>query len=181
MGTGSDSPLGQESPCKDVRRSSSGGSLPKTRAFHTLPNGDVRVIQTPPQDLIRAVVLHDNEEDESGRGDEPKTVFPSASEMLITEATAAITLMFECTIQQLKLFTGAHFHIGELVVDADLSSIVRREVCERRKDCVGQAYGCDALLSLWQGSASTRETFFGALLCCFPVELIQRVFQRISD
>jgi hypothetical protein len=92
----------------------------EAHTFHMLPNGDVRVIQSPPRDIMLQA------------DDERMQAKPQ--EGAVTEAHAAVGLpgedsstvvRFECPREHLQLLIGAHFHVGELAVDADLESAFR--------------------------------------------------------
>jgi len=74
--------------------------------LHVLPNGDVRVIQSPADDVMMCS--------------------PSEEAMHTTGDSALSALKFECSERELMQLIGAHFHIGELITDADIESRNRK-------------------------------------------------------
>jgi len=74
--------------------------------LHVLPNGDVRVIQSPADDVMMCSATD--------------TVSNERDEMPLS------ALKFEGSSQDLEQLIGAHFHIGELIADADIESRNRR-------------------------------------------------------
>jgi len=82
--------------------------------LHVLENGDVRVIQSPADDLIRDPLkaMHINIEDNPTK-------------------KALSALKFEGTERDLAQLIGTHFHIGELILDADIQSQNRHEELQR--------------------------------------------------
>lgn len=77
--------------------------------LHSLPNGDVRVIQSPPRDVIVA----DGSANRMGRGSPSSSSKPDLG---------AVALKFRCSKSRLAQLQGSHFHIGELLIDAEKES-----------------------------------------------------------
>lgn len=89
------------------------GSSPAAHAFHVLPNGDVRVIQSPSREFDPEVYCSPE--------DSARLVWkgPSGDDLSVT------ALKFDCAQEDLQCLVGAHFHLGELMVDAELQSVRR--------------------------------------------------------
>jgi len=104
--------------------------------LHKLPNGDVRVIQSPADDVMMC---------------SPST------QMLQQPGSGALTVLkFEGSEQDLEQIIGAHFHIGELIADADIESKNRQRASLVFKHRVS-AKGC------WEGVSSALKTL--AVMC----------------
>jgi len=86
---------------------------PPHSVAHVMPNGDVRVIQSAPQDIMFEI--------EPGTTGELPAQCPGPGALLRNAAA----LKFTCDMDRLMPFAGAHFHAGELVVDADAESAQR--------------------------------------------------------
>lgn len=82
------------------------GSGAAAHTFHMLPNGDVRVIQSAPGECL---------------------VKEEAPE---SDATPKLkefgSLKLHYSVEKLQKLIGTYFHIGELVIDAELESILRK-------------------------------------------------------
>lgn len=98
------------------------GPCADAHTFHMLPNGDVRVIQSPPGD-----VMWQGEQGEEDGGSVSKVPTPpvEATESGAGAVAAVASLKFGCPREQLMQLVGAHLHLGELVVDAELESLLR--------------------------------------------------------
>jgi len=102
-----------------------GGHAKVPHTVHMLPNGDVRVIQSPPRDLVIRGSSPDFPTDEISKDKQPNDdqVKPLASAIFSgTDLSAVAALKFECPRDQLDKLVGAHFHIGELMIDAEIES-----------------------------------------------------------
>jgi len=96
-----------------------------SHTVHMLPNGDVRVIQSPPHDLVIRASSPDCPTDETSKDEQPKDeeVKPLASGIFsATDLSAVAALKFECSRDQLDKLVGAHFHMGEIMIDAEIES-----------------------------------------------------------
>eukprot|EP00401_Gymnodinium_catenatum_P067122 CAMPEP_0117595772 /NCGR_PEP_ID=MMETSP0784-20121206/73942_1 /TAXON_ID=39447 /ORGANISM="" /LENGTH=344 /DNA_ID=CAMNT_0005397979 /DNA_START=1 /DNA_END=1035 /DNA_ORIENTATION=+ len=115
--------------------------------LHVLPNGDVRVIQSPGGDLLLA----------SSGDDAPQGTAPSGSDAAL-QALAALKL--QGSKQTLIQLVGAHFHVAELVIDAEVEAMARNNVHSRApKDaCVPPCWAAIELLFdfVKQGQKSSR-------------------------
>jgi hypothetical protein len=81
--------------------------------LHMLPNGDVRVIQSPADDIMMR----------------------SPSDKMHTDGDSSgslSALKIKGSKEELQRLIGAHFHIGEVIADADVESRNRRR--ERRRE-----------------------------------------------
>lgn len=106
-------------------RGSSAGGYENAHTFHRLPNGDVRVIQSPPGDIVLqgdAWRRQNGGKPQPGEDAvaEPHPVAPNAD-------SAVAALKFECPREQLQQFIGTHFHFGELVIDAEFEAASRSQ------------------------------------------------------
>jgi len=113
----------------------------KAPTLHTLPNGDVRVIQCAPKDILV------NDQAHSRQTSEMQTTI---SKMSFASSVASFadlpqldTLNLKCSRQQLQKLVGAYFHVGELVVDAEM------EACRQQtRKCTPRCGDCAAGLTL---------------------------------
>mmetsp|Transcript_43081 Transcript_43081/g.133325 ORF Transcript_43081/g.133325 Transcript_43081/m.133325 type:complete len:422 (+) Transcript_43081:143-1408(+) len=123
-------------------------SYSDAHTFHVLPNGDVRVIQSPPRDVVLRVDSMGKKREEAARGGQrpdgaagpgvPAEVlsFPAFAVSGNNSTSSAVAaLKFECPTEQLQPLVGAHFHLGELVIDAEIESASRES--ERRHHAGG--------------------------------------------
>lgn len=78
--------------------------------LHNLPNGDVRVIQSPADNVMMRTPSEENVTHTAGNH----------------RPSALSALKFEGSVRDLQKIIGAHFHIGELIADADIDSQIRR-------------------------------------------------------
>lgn len=111
--------------------------------FHTLPNGDVRVIQSPSRDVI----LSEARSDWSSRG---STSSGSLSDGELPDVAA---LRFRCSRKMLQELVGAYFHVAELVVDAE-DEATQRQTSKCPAGCFGGLklffrFGCFEGISLF--------------------------------
>lgn len=144
-------------------------------SMHTLDNGDVRVIQLPPSD----VMVTKNQAltplaGTSAVGKGPSSALQHAIEGVI----------FKCSPRTMKHLIGITFHLGELVIDADSESCFQRgeklvvsssmcnkgssQRCNRgRKRCVKSFYGGKAPAGPFRkgGCVSGMRIMFFSLLC----------------
>lgn len=90
---------------------SKSGDSPKVDAtLHTMPNGDVRVIQTPARDVLMC------KEGECRQG-------KNGLQLQSTGRTSTlVALRFPCRKELLGQLVGAYFHVGELIADAEAES-----------------------------------------------------------
>lgn len=114
------SELNSESFCLASLKLSQTGrpGRPSVQAFHTMPNGDVCVIQSPPLDCMISL------EPDSPMGGMSSDRFLNASAEELGRPYAA--LKFRCPRERLAQLIGAHFHVGELMIDAEMDSITRQ-------------------------------------------------------
>merc|ERR1719265_1401296 len=94
--------------------------VPLESTVHVLPNGDMRVIQSPDNDVIQ-------------KGDDKETTSFRVGE------TSMSALKLEGKQHDLEKLIGAHFHIGELIVDADIESENRMQT---RQSMEASPQGC---------------------------------------
>lgn len=145
----------------DNRRTPS-GFLEDAASMHTLPNGDVRVIQSAP--LLGAMVdipalAVGTIRSLTSFGGSGGVEFPCGF-------TAMAALKFECRHERLQHLLGVHFHIAELAADA-----------EQEPESPQQA-GCFAAI---RGSASgcwaAAALLFGE---CMPRAAADRAFEALA-
>uniref|UniRef100_A0A7S1KY12 Uncharacterized protein n=1 Tax=Alexandrium catenella TaxID=2925 RepID=A0A7S1KY12_ALECA len=108
-------------------RSSTGtrGAYKDAHTFHVLPNGDVRVIQSPPGDVV---LRGDAWLRQGGGVRQPNSgVATEPPSTALDGAAAVAALKFECPREQLQQLIGTHFHLGELVIDAEIESASRSQ------------------------------------------------------
>jgi hypothetical protein len=114
------------------------GHTEAPQTFHMLPNGDVRVIQSPPPDIVIGRALANA----AALGEEPVdgVVKPPHLGTVCSggDLPAVSALMFKGPKEALQQMIGVHFHIGELVIDAEVESVSRHGVGGLR----GSAVGC---------------------------------------
>lgn len=84
--------------------------------MHILPNGDVRVIQTPASDVVKCKEIY---------GKQHKAVGLQLKSTGRSSTLAAIT--FKCRKEHLEPLIGTHFHVGELIADAEAESTGRQQ------------------------------------------------------
>jgi len=108
--------------------------------FHTLPNGDLRVIQSPPADIVLSRVM-ENPQEGDGQEDGPVRIQTSGHSGGDLPAVSAV--LFQGPKESLQPFVGAYFHIGELVIDAEMESISRHHASSP-----GHSVGCTCLAGL---------------------------------
>jgi hypothetical protein len=104
--------------------------------YHMLPNGDVRVIQSPPCDIVMGQPV--TSVPEEGIADVP-TKTGSAGALCRGDLPSVAALLFKGPTESLRRLIGAHFHVGELVADAEMESLSRRcrgSVRKQGKGCV---------------------------------------------
>merc|ERR1719265_1208852 len=96
------------------------------QTFHTLPNGDVRVIQSPAQDIIVGAVV-DAAQQVIENSISSLSSFKSSefSNCELNQMTALAALKFDCSTEKLEKLIGVHFHLGELIVDTEMVSLSR--------------------------------------------------------
>lgn len=97
------------------------GSL-QAHTFHVQTNGDVRVIQTPAQSVVVGSARA------AGSREEPRWARGVSAE----GAAGMAALRFQRPREQLAHLAGAHFHAGELVVDAEAEALQRELVVPPR-------------------------------------------------
>eukprot|EP00747_Dinoflagellata_sp_TGD_P184248 gnl/TRDRNA2_/TRDRNA2_39707_c0_seq1.p1 gnl/TRDRNA2_/TRDRNA2_39707_c0~~gnl/TRDRNA2_/TRDRNA2_39707_c0_seq1.p1 ORF type:complete len:438 (-),score=77.92 gnl/TRDRNA2_/TRDRNA2_39707_c0_seq1:411-1724(-) len=118
---------------------------------HTLPNGDVRVIQSPPRDIVLGAVP--GQADDGGQAVENTAAAPGRRERNDSDVqispscdfTTETAMKFECRLENMTPLVGAHFHITELVVDAEVESMSRRRMRAAGQSVValkGSPSGC---------------------------------------
>lgn len=122
-------------------------------AMHTLDNGDVRVVQSPPSDLM--VVRRQlttlgitstaaNSKEASTTGSQQKSTGDGER-----NANAIEGVFFKCTSRTIKSLLGISFHICEMMIDADSEScfqrgekIVASSNTRGSGKCPGRPQGC---------------------------------------
>mmetsp|Transcript_61227 Transcript_61227/g.145770 ORF Transcript_61227/g.145770 Transcript_61227/m.145770 type:complete len:412 (-) Transcript_61227:222-1457(-) len=105
--------------------------------LHELPNGDVRVIQSPARDVVLSSASSSSgsksDTDSTAAGSSSKggsaatstgSIHSSGSGTDLSRSVAA--LKFECPAERLQPLVGTHLHVGELVFDAEVESYKRR-------------------------------------------------------
>lgn len=115
--------------------------------YFKLPNGDVRVIQSPPYDVVMGqsmtgeVVAETEHAGDSSCESASRYIRPKPSYALCRGDLPSITaLLFQApTAESLQMLKGAHFHIGELVADAEMESRSRARVRSQSKKRLGLA------------------------------------------
>jgi len=131
----------------------------QAQMLHVLPNGDTRVIQSPPQDVV---VTSDSRRASLSVHEDVKPLSPELGGGIGEELTTLAALAFDCPREQLRQIVGAHFHVGELAVDAETDSLLRSpgrrrpdsRSAERSDDtCAGglALLGRDMLAALMKG------------------------------
>jgi len=118
--------------------------------LHELPNGDTRVIQSPPQDVVVRAGSEHASEGQWAVDDEVKPLASAFTDETEDIATMA-ALAFDCPREELQQLVGAHFHVGELTVDAESEAFPRapwhhqgRIPCASVKDATDAAVGADS-------------------------------------
>lgn len=105
--------------------------------YNVLPNGDVRVVQSPARDVLLM----------------PRADTVAAEAMKAVADSTISALKFECAAATLQLLVGAHLHLGELMIDAEVESM-------RREHARGLELHSDPMLeTLWAHIA--RQCFAG--------------------
>jgi len=148
-----------------IRRRGRGAPVPSGVAsagittLHELPNGDVRVIQSPARDVVLSSTSPSGNQDEvRGRTVAPApstgSMHSSASGAELSRSVAA--LKFECPAERLQPLVGTHLHVGELVFDAEVESCKRRYTA-----CVRSVPKASLLPILW--SMNLGECWKGVL------------------
>jgi len=110
------------------------GSGAAAHTFHMLPNGDVRVIQSPGECVVQ-------EEAEVTESDKKSSRISNA---------AFGSLKLQYSMEKLQNLVGTYFHVGELFIDAELESALR-------KSSVG------GMLPMPELSSKARDGCFGGL------------------
>jgi len=104
--------------------------------LHVLPNGDVRVIQSPADDVMMR-----------GGSLAGKPTGGAAMHTIGDCPSALSALKFEGCKRDLAKLIGAHFHIGELIADSEVESLNRKEaIATLRLQREGSIQGC------WEGA-----------------------------
>jgi len=103
----------------DAGEATTSASL-QAHTFHMQTNGDVRVIQTPAQSVVVGSARATSKE-------EPRWARATSGE--VGKDLAA--LRFHRPMEELRHLAGAHFHAGELVVDAEAEALNREMVVPR--------------------------------------------------
>lgn len=98
-------------------------------SFFTLPNGDVMVIQNTPDGVVKKP-LH---EQVDGGFCEDKTDGQSRASGTSDhkeggDAPAVFALKFACPVVFLQPCVGVHFHLGEIMADAEMESLSQKAV-----------------------------------------------------
>eukprot|EP00927_Polykrikos_kofoidii_P026170 TRINITY_DN23350_c0_g1_i1.p1 TRINITY_DN23350_c0_g1~~TRINITY_DN23350_c0_g1_i1.p1 ORF type:complete len:565 (+),score=112.58 TRINITY_DN23350_c0_g1_i1:115-1695(+) len=105
----------------------SSGSQPVS--FYALPNGDVRVVQSLPavvtvEQTVDSANSFGMVEDPSFAPDRSDSRRPSIhGSPTNDDAMHNFVLKFECKTDVLQQLRGTHFHVGELIVDAEMQSM----------------------------------------------------------
>jgi len=133
--------------------------------LHELPNGDVRVIQSPARDVVLSSTLPSGTAAAAGSDERARarsvaaapstgSMHSSASGAELSRSVAA--LKFECPAERLQPLVGTHLHVGELVFDAEVESCKRRYTA-----CVKSVPKAPLLPILW--SMNLGECWKGVL------------------
>lgn len=107
------------------RRAGRAEDYSEAHTFHMLPNGDVRVIQSPPRDVVLRMDTVSTEGEQAGQRATTEPPRPDSHAASRCTSSAVAALKFECPREQLQTLIGAHFHLGELVIDAEIESASR--------------------------------------------------------
>uniref|UniRef100_A0A7S4SVR6 Uncharacterized protein n=1 Tax=Alexandrium monilatum TaxID=311494 RepID=A0A7S4SVR6_9DINO len=155
-------------------RSPLGGAYQDAHTFHMLPNGDVRVIQSPPGD----VVLQGGSWHQQGEGKRPprQGAADSSAALASNGASVVAALKFACPRDQLQQLIGAHFHLGELVIDAEIESASRSQ-SKRSGACSTSGRGCGRWTGRHTGSESRCLAGFNSLVA----KLISHITPLLED
>jgi len=88
--------------------------------YHMLPNGDVRVIQSPPADIVmgRPVLSNIAEDKDIEIADAPVKLGSGAA-LSCGELPSVSALLLKGPQEGLRRLIGVHFNIAELLIDAD--------------------------------------------------------------
>lgn len=102
----------------DLFKSHSNAKAETSTIQHMLPNGDVRVIQSAPEDYIvtttsQGGLCNISEQEEMVNDEEVKPPGSSPS------GGAFSALLLKGPAESLRLLIGAHFNVAELLIDAD--------------------------------------------------------------
>mmetsp|Transcript_118547 Transcript_118547/g.335368 ORF Transcript_118547/g.335368 Transcript_118547/m.335368 type:complete len:356 (-) Transcript_118547:121-1188(-) len=110
--------------------------------FHVMPNGDLRVIQSPPPDIVFGRPLEDPVS--AGVGPtEQRVPRPLPSGISDCDLAGVAALMFKGHLETLRHLIGAHFHVRELVIDAEMESIgMSQQSCKSSPDGAASQCGC---------------------------------------
>mmetsp|Transcript_7832 Transcript_7832/g.14236 ORF Transcript_7832/g.14236 Transcript_7832/m.14236 type:complete len:403 (-) Transcript_7832:63-1271(-) len=156
-------------PCNPSRQSNSGkgqDAVGKEQAsveapgmaMHTLDNGDVRVIQSPPSDVM---VLRQHLAKVGIRSTAANTKEASTDKQQRQatnsgqNANAIEGVFFKCTSRTIKCLLGISFHLGEMLIDADSESCFQRG----ENIVVSRGNTCN------KGSGGPRCTRYGGQRC----------------
>lgn len=111
----SSSGIGRGSAGKDAR-----GAVKAPRiSMHTLDNGDVRVIQSPPSDLMPSMKQEPTKPRMVGTATGGREAHAPLHQLIEG-------VVFRCTARTIHNLIGINFHLGELVIDADFESCLQR-------------------------------------------------------
>lgn len=105
------------------------------QTFHMLPNGDVRVVQSPDQDVIVGAVVDAAQQVIENSISSLSSFKSNEFGCELNNMTASAALKFDCSSEKLEKLIGVHFHLGELIVDTEMESVSRRcaRAAERAK------------------------------------------------
>jgi len=93
-------------------------SFSQAHTFHVLPNGDVRVIQSPSKDMVFAEHARTGHTT-AGSNDKVAPLTAGSRTSLGADMGALGAIRFECSKEQLRHLLGAHLDIGELLADRE--------------------------------------------------------------
>jgi hypothetical protein len=128
--------------------------------LHKLPNGDIRVIQSPADDVMMRT--------------------PCGKAMHMANDRQLSALKFEGSIKVLEHLIGAHFHIGELIADADIESRNRRRG-HQRLDAPVDMKGCwDTILQMMGGICASSLSNTGGRKSAVS-GCLERALQTVGD
>lgn len=128
----------------------------RAQMLHVLPNGDTRVIQSPPQDVV--VKTHPRRRSWKVE-EEVQHLLPEWQEADLTTMAA---LAFDCPREELQQLVGAHFHVGELTVDAEVPDAPWR--CGPQADGFEEFSCADGLVLLFSRAMTAWAPCFMSLL-----------------
>jgi hypothetical protein len=150
---------------EDNKGESRVASVPQIEpVMKVLDNGDVRVIQSAATDvMLRQVSPY------AASIDDAKTEKPSSTDLQSLQA-----LKYRCPAARLREFSGTHFHIGELTVDADAASSILGQQAKEKKS----PKGTSSKKASARNNLQSENFVAGVWALCF--DGIKRIFDQSS-